>query len=242
VTAGVRRVAIGATATIGQAIARRYARAGPALTLVARDPARLEFVAADRRALSASSVVAVVADLASGSALPSRGDGFFRPTRRPILRCSLQGSLTDQARAGGQRLSRGGSHAISSQACRGSTRAEDARGGRQDRRADRIRGGRSRARRSLRVRRCEAAIDARHRPVRRIARRRARGRRQAGSDHLADDGAPRANLLWTTADTAAATIVAGIARGAASSMRPDTGASPCSRCAAYRAVFQRLRG
>lgn len=59
------RVAIfGATSAIAGAVARLFAAEGAALFLVARDPARLESVAADLRARGAASVATDVADLA----------------------------------------------------------------------------------------------------------------------------------------------------------------------------------
>ncbi|MFH5926982.1 SDR family oxidoreductase [Roseomonas xinghualingensis] len=53
----------GATSAIAQAVARGFAEEGARLFLVARDPARLEAVAADLRVRGASSVATAVTDL-----------------------------------------------------------------------------------------------------------------------------------------------------------------------------------
>ena len=88
-------VVVGATSAVAQAAIRLWAQRGMELTLVARNAAELERVAADARVRGAPSVAAVAGDLTDTAFIIET----VRSMNVPRVALVAYGSLTDSARA-----------------------------------------------------------------------------------------------------------------------------------------------
>jgi short-subunit dehydrogenase len=86
-------IVFGATSGIAQAVIRRLASQGAHLVLVARNPAKLEAVAADARVRGAKAVVQEVVDLDDVAAFPALLDRAFAGLGRVDLVLLAQGVL-----------------------------------------------------------------------------------------------------------------------------------------------------
>lgn len=87
----------GATSAIAERVARRFAAKGARLFLVARDPARLERIAADLRLRGAASIATRAADLDDPTALAPMLEAMEAAIGVPELALLAFGTLGDQA-------------------------------------------------------------------------------------------------------------------------------------------------
>ena len=90
---------VGATSAIAQAVARRYAEQGARLFLAARNPSRLEAVAADLRARGAAGVVTFVMNAEDVAGLAAMQDAAWSTLGQVHVALVAHGSLPDQQRA-----------------------------------------------------------------------------------------------------------------------------------------------
>jgi decaprenylphospho-beta-D-erythro-pentofuranosid-2-ulose 2-reductase len=90
---------VGATSGIAQALARRFAQRGARLFLVARDPAKVESVAADLRARGASAVDVFVMDANDTGQLASMLQSAWQTLGHVEFALVAHGTLPDAARA-----------------------------------------------------------------------------------------------------------------------------------------------
>lgn len=90
---------VGATSGIAQAVARRYAQRGASLFLVARDPAKLEAVAADLRARGAGTVGVFAMDANDTARLPLMQQSAWQALGQVELALVAHGTLPDAERA-----------------------------------------------------------------------------------------------------------------------------------------------
>lgn len=94
---GLAVAIFGATSAIAEQVARRFAAKGARLFLVARDPARLERIAADLAVRGAGSVATHTADLDEPTALESVLAAMERAIGLPEIVLLAFGTLGDQA-------------------------------------------------------------------------------------------------------------------------------------------------
>jgi decaprenylphospho-beta-D-erythro-pentofuranosid-2-ulose 2-reductase len=90
---------VGATSAIAQAVARRYAEHGSRLFLTARNPSKLEAVAADLRARGAAAVGTFVMNADDAAGLAAMQDAAWAALGTVHVALVAHGSLPDQERA-----------------------------------------------------------------------------------------------------------------------------------------------